>query len=308
MSLSADSIIDRIKLKEQITKWRAGAILLAVLLGLLIVTKSTTPVDLVDRDYIAKVQIDGLIQQDSERDQILKEISENPHVKAVIVEVNSPGGTMVGSELLFKRLSRMRKSKPVVAVMQEVAASGGYMTAMAANHIFAQEGTITGSIGVLFQTAEVTEMAQKLGVHLITFKSSPLKGAPSPLEKITPEVEDAVNALIKENYLIFVDLVSKARDMPVDEVKSLADGRVYTGNQAVANKLIDSIGGGEEAAEWLGAHDPALEKLPIKDVKLHREKNRFEEIFTSFSGWGKSLPLGGTTLNGVLVLWQPGTL
>lgn len=311
MSLSADSIIDRIKLKEQITKWRAGTIILAVLLGLLVVTKRTSNdgVGLVQRDYIASITVEGLIQQDSERDEILQTIGKNKNIKAVILNVNSPGGTMVGSELLYKRIKHIAEEKPVVAVMQEVAASGGYMAAIAAPHVLAQQGTITGSIGVLFQTAEVTEMASKLGIELNTFKSSPLKGSPSPLEKITPAVERELQTLIKANYDIFVDIVKDARNISKDELLPLADGRVYTGTQAVENTLIDGIGGEDEAKEWLKEQDKNLANLPVKKVKLYREKNRFGSAFSAFIGWNNAqISLESMSLNGVLALWKPAAL
>lgn len=309
MSLSADSIIDRIKLKEQVTRWRAGVVVFAVLLGLLLVSEpSSTGGNIVGGDYIARIAVDGLIQQDNERDQILKEIGENKHIRAVILQVNSPGGTMVGSELLYERLRKVAKQKPVVAIMQEVAASGGYMTAIAAQQVLAQRGTITGSIGVLLQMAEVTELAEKWGIKLHTFKSSPLKGSPSPLEKLTPEVVQEVDGLIKANYDIFVDIVSEARKLTEDEVVTLANGRVYTGEQAVENKLVDAIGGEEEAVAWLGKRDNSLKKLPVKDVKLYREKNGWQSAFSTLTSWKKSpLSMGGFSLNlnGVLALWQP---
>lgn len=312
MSLSADTIIDRIKLKEQLARWRSAVFLLVVLLGLVLVSRMPSSAGnsgLVGRSYIAKILVEGIIQQDDERDQILKEITENKNIKAVILEVNSPGGTMVGSELLYERLQKLEKAKPLVVVMQEVAASGGYMVSIAADRVFAQRGTITGSIGVLLQMAEVTELAEKWGITLHAFKSSPLKGSPSPLEKLTPEVTQEVDRLIKANYDIFVDIVAQARPIKKTEVLALSDGRVYTGIQAVENKLVDGIGGEEEALAWL--EEKGIKHLPVKEVKLFREKSEWEKAFTSFTGWKESpLSAAGFLLKpkGVLALWQPGVL
>src|SRR5262249_34918350 len=141
--------------------------------------------------------------------------------------------------------------KPVVAVMRSIAASAGYMVALAADHIVAREGTITGSIGVLIETAEVTELAEKIGIKPVLVKSSPLKGTPSPFEKTTPEAERVIRDVVNDFYNRFVDMVAERRALPRDRVVQLADGRVYSGRKAAEDKLIDGIGGEDEAVKWL---------------------------------------------------------
>lgn len=306
MSLSADIIIDRIKLKEQLGRWRLLAILAVVFLAIFLVQGKTRETPLAG-DYIARVVVAGLIQEDQEREDVLKSIAKNANIKAVVVYINSPGGTMVGSEQLYERIKKIAQVKPVVTVMGSVAASGGYMAAVGSHYIFAQEGSLTGSIGVYFQSVEVTDLAQKVGVTFNTFKSSPLKASPTPFEKITPLVENAVNELVKENYDIFVNIVADGRKMPRKQAEVLADGRVYTGKHAVENGLIDAIGGEDEAVLWLQKEKNIPEKLQIKELKLHKEPSILEQTFGTWMG-NTVDKMHALSLHGMLAVWQPAIL
>ena len=303
MSLATDTIIDRIKLKEQLGRWRALAILAVVVLAIVLVKGETKESPLLG-DYIARIKVDGLIQDDQERDNILKGLEENRNVKAVVVHINSPGGTVGGSEILYRRLKKIAKVKPVVAVMESVAASGGYMVAVASNRIYTLEGTLTGSIGVYFQSAEITELSKKIGVTFNTFKSSPLKASPTPFEKVTPEITDAIEALIRDNYDLFLDFVESGRNMPRDELAKLADGRVYTGRQAVKNGLADAIGGEDEAVSWLQKEKGLAKGLPVKEVKLHKEPSLLEQTFYSLFGSNVG-NVKALSLHGAMAVWQP---
>jgi protease-4 len=303
MSLSADRLLDRIRLKSEINRWRSLTIVVAVLFGLSVVSNS---VDLsgATGDYIARISVTGIILEDSDRDQRLKAVRDDKHVKAVVVYVNSPGGTIVGGETIYRSLRDIAKVKPVVAVMGSVAASGGYMAAIAADRIFTRSGTITGSIGVMMQTAEFTGMAKKLGVKFITFKSGEMKGSPSPMEKLDPKVATVIDAGIADGYEFFLELVKDRRPLSGKELRDLSDGRIFTGRQAVANKLVDSLGGEDEAVKWLVSEKKISAKLKVKDVELKDKKDFLSQIYSKVMGSGTSY-ISQMLGNGMMVLWKP---
>lgn len=303
MSLSADRLFDRMQLKAQVNKWRVLAIVLAVTLGCVLIAKSAN-VAAQTENYIARVSVEGIILEDPERDQKLAELKMDKHVKAVIVYINSPGGTMVGGEALYKALRDVAETKPVVAVMGSIAASGGYMAALAADQLFAYAGTLTGSIGVLMQSAEVTGLAEKMGVNFITFKSAPLKGSPSPFEKITPQVSAAVDSGIQDSYAYFKDMVKGRRPLTDQELEKVADGRVFTGRQALEHKLVDALGGETEAVQWLVDNQHIKAKLPVKEYSLEEKESVFEELFSKVMG-NKSPLAGVMPGSGILALWRP---
>ncbi len=311
MSLTADTIIDRTRLKAQLRNWRLLAIVLAVVAALVLFAKpfqdktsgGLTATSL-KGDYIARVSIDNVIIEDSDRSDILESLKKDNSVKALIVQINSPGGTMAGSEILYNQLRDIASVKPVVAIMGSIAASGGYMTAIAADRIFAQEGTLTGSIGVIFQTAEVTDLADRFGVKFLTYKSSPLKASPSPFEKVTPEVEQAVKSIITDSYDIFVDMVQARRKIDRETLLTLADGRVYTGRQALKAQLIDAIGSEKQALKWLHNKRQIKDSLPVKHVKLTREPETLLELLKGMAGIDK-VSIAPFTTTGVMALWSP---
>jgi protease-4 len=221
----------------------------------------------------------------------------------VIIRIDSPGGTVVGGEDLYRSLRVVGEHKPVVAVMGTVATSAAYMTAVASDRIFAREGTITGSIGVLFQTADITGMLGKLGIKPESLKSGPLKAVPSPTEPLTEEGRAATQALVFDLFEFFVDLVSERRPLDRAEVLQLADGRVYTGRQAIANGLVDAIGGETAARDWLAAARDIPRDTPVVTVKPKAEQSSLSEALSSLTG--KSLFSNALTLDGLLSVWHP---
>ncbi len=301
MSLNADSLIDRLYLKGQINKWRALAIIFAVLVLLISVRHSATG-KIMDSDYIARFTISGVIGDDQKTYDLISSLEEDKKIKAVIVWLDTPGGSAVGGEEIYLRLRKLSEKKPVVAVMRSVSASAGYMAALGTDYIFARPGTITGSIGVLIETAEVTELAEKLGIKPISIKSSPLKASPSPFEKSTPEAEKVIKDMIMDFYTHFVDITAERRKLTREKTLSLADGRVYSGIQAVNNKLIDALGGEEEAKAWLVKNRAVSEDLSIFDVEIDQENDLLDRIMNGLAGqfWQKSR----VGLDGLLALWH----
>lgn len=301
MSLNADSLIDRLYLKGQINKWRALAIVFAVLV-LLVSVRGALPAKMIDGDYIARVTISGIIGDDQKIYDLISGLEDDKKVKAVFVWLDTPGGSAVGGEEIYLRLRKLSEKKPVVAVMRSISASAGYMIALGTDYIFARSGTITGSIGVIIETAEITELAEKLGIKPISIKSSPLKAAPSPFEKSSPEAEKIIKDMIMDFYSHFVDITAERRKLTREKALALADGRVYSGKQAVDNKLIDAIGGEAEAKSWLVENRNIPEKLSIVDVEIEKEDKLLDRIMNGLVGqfWQKSR----VGLDGLLALWH----
>jgi protease-4 len=303
MSLSADALLDRLKLKSEINKWRTIAILIAVLLGFSVIGKSFSDSGGA-KDYIARIEVDGIILEDTKRDEKLQVIRNNDNIKAVVVYINSPGGTIVGGEKIYNSLREISTVKPVVAVLGTFAASGGYMVAIGADKIFTSAGTMTGSIGVLMQTAEITDLAQKLGVNFITFKSGELKGSPSPMEKLNPNVAKVMQDSIDDGYEYFIGLVKDRRPLTEAEVRSLSDGRIYTGRQAVKNKLVDAIGGEKEAVEWLVKDKKIPSSLKVQEVPLKDKENPLEQFYSNVMGSNNPY-IARMFPSGLMAMWNP---
>jgi len=264
MSLTADQIVDRRSLRRKLSVWRVIAFL-AIAVALIAAIglfggggfAGLTP-------QIARVTISGFITQDRDQIEMLDEITDSRAVKGVIVSIDSTGGSTAGGEALYEALRRMAKKKPVVASMETVGASAAYMTAIAADHVIARRTTLTGSIGVLFQYPQISGLLDKLGIDVEEVKSSPLKAAPSMFKPASPEALAVLNSVIRDSYDWFVDIVADRRELARDDALVLADGRIYTGRQALDAKLIDEIGGEEEALDWL-ASKGVKRSLPVKD-------------------------------------------
>lgn len=304
MALESDWLVDRRRLKGRITFWRSFAIVIAVgLIGLAIGRFGRDGGLVVDGGYISRLEVRDIIFDDIKRRKALEEVTRDSQAKALVVRIDSPGGTVVGGEALYKALRKVAEKKPVVAVMGELATSAGYMIALAADRIVAHEGTITGSIGVLFQTAEVTELLAKIGVSVENLKSGPLKAQPNPLEKMSPEVRRATQALVDDMFTMFVGMVAERRKLTAQEARALADGRVFTGRMAVRNGLVDEIGGEAEAIAWLAKERGIDARLPVRDVRVRRE---VEEILDYVGSWARKTTLAERlTLDGLLSVWHP---
>jgi len=264
MTLDAEAIVDRRRLKRRLSLWRVAAVV-AGLVGILALVHAFSEKGLAfgGRNQIAAFDVSGLITGDQDQVRLIRKLGETDGVKAVIVRINSPGGTTAGSEILYEELRTLAGKKPVVAVMETVAASGGYITALAADHIVARGNTVTGSIGVIFQWADVREALSKLGVEVEEIKSGPLKAEPSMFSGTSEEARVVAAAMVRDGFEWFVGLVADRRPFDLSTARSLADGRVYTGRQAIAARLVDRLGGEREAREWL-----ETERGIDKDLKI----------------------------------------
>lgn len=300
MSLDADIRVDRRRLKRRLTFWRLAAVI-AALAAILITLNRNQPI--FESAHIARLSVDGIILDDPDRNELLDKVKDDATIKAVIVRIDSPGGTVVGGENLYRHLRAIAAVKPVAVTMGEMATSAAYMTAIAGDRIFARQGSITGSIGVILQTTDVTGLLAKLGITTEALKSAPLKAVPSPLEPLTPEAKEATMAVIRDVFDMFKGLVAERRALTAEEVDKLADGRVYTGRQALKNGLIDEIGGEMEAVQWLGRAYGIDTRLPVRDLKPGEEIRLWRDIVGSLAG--KALFSERLTLDGLLSLWHP---
>lgn len=303
MAISSDTLIDRLRLKRQLALWRLLAIG-AVALFLVLTIEGRENVSPVGGNFIARMEVYDIIFDDPDRDALLEEIGKNKNAKALIVVLDTPGGTAVGGEALYRRLREVAKKKPVVAIMRTLCTSAGYMAAMGAERVFAMDSTLTGSIGVLVQSAELTGLADKLGVTPITVKSGENKAAPSVAEKFTPEQRAVIQEVIDDFYGVFVDIVADSRNMERSEVLRLSGGgRIYSGRQAVKNGLVDEIGGIDAAVAWLKREKNIDGSLDIRDMEVKREHDSILDRFADYSGMSflSSRRLG---LDGMLSIWH----
>jgi protease-4 len=299
MSLDADRLIDRRRLKRSLTLWRVVAVVALVAAVAAAVGRLHG-----GGSHVARLVVDGIILDDPWRDDALAEAAADDTVKALIVRIDSPGGTVTGGEAFYRSLRRVAEKKPVVAVMGTTATSAGYMIALGADHILARSTSMTGSIGVILQTADITGLLEKLGVRPEAIKSRPLKAQPNLLESLSAEAREAARGAVLDLYDMFVDLVGERRNMPRDTVLALADGRVYTGRQALANGLIDAIGGEAEARQWLAQARKIPLSLPAKDVEIEYEDQVWRNLLTTTVG--KALLSERLRLDGPISLWHPG--
>ncbi|MDH5748785.1 MAG: signal peptide peptidase SppA [Rhodospirillales bacterium] len=300
MSLETDQIVDRRRLKRRLGVWRLVAVLSVIAAGVVLASRFE---GIPGRPYVARLSVDGLIVDDSFRDQALADVAEDDKVRALIVEINSPGGTVVGGESLFRHLRKVAESKPVVAVMGELATSAGYMTALGADRLFARSGTITGSIGVILQTADITGLLEKLGIKPEVVKSGPMKAQPNPFEPFSPQAREVALSVVLDIHEMFIDMVTDRRGLSRGDVTPMADGRIYTGRQALANGLIDALGGIGEARNWLDEKHSISATLPLKNVKIRGDEDFFDKLVPE--SLGKMLFSERLRLDGLVSLWHP---
>lgn len=249
MTATADMIIERRRIRRKLTFWRIVAIVAAVIAVIALLPRwGGGPVS---GSYIARIHIEKIILDDPKRERMIRSLAEDDNVEAMIVRINSPGGTVAASETLYQAIRAVAEQKPVVAVMHEYAASGGYVTAIAADHIVANGNTLTGSIGVVAEIPNIAGLMEMLGVDVTRIKSAPLKAEPTITEAPSPAALAAQEALIQDMFAWFKGLVSDRRGLEGDALAAVTDGRAFTGRQALELGLVDAIGTEETALDWL---------------------------------------------------------
>jgi protease IV len=319
MSLDADSIVDRRRMRRKLTFWRVSAILIAIVAVAgaayaLTPTRWYTP-----GHYIARIKIQGLIRNNEERVEALDRLSRS-HARAVIVHIDSPGGTTAGSEQLFDSLRALQAKKPMVVVVDGLAASGAYIAAISADHIIAQDTSLVGSIGVLFQYPNISELLNTIGVKVEEIKSSPLKAAPNGFEPTSPEARAAIDAIVRDSYAWFKGLVKQRRKMDDAQLAAVDDGRVFTGRQGIGLKLVDELGNEKAALAWLAKEKRIPADTPVRNYSLRPRFDEFSFLHVAawtfqavglsavaqrIETWGSLQTIERLNLDGLLALWHP---
>lgn len=322
MSSDADAIVDRRRMRRKLTFWRVCAVFVAIVAvaGLgwrLLPTGSAVDV----AGGIARVKISGLIRGNQDRVEALERLAKSS-VKAVIVHIDSPGGTTAGSEQLFKSLREVQDKKPMVVVVDGLAASGGYIAALSADYIIAQQTSLVGSIGVLFQYPNFTDVMKTVGIKVEEVKSAPLKAAPNGFEPTSPEARAALESIVMDSFAWFKGMVKDRRKMDDAQLTKVSDGRVFTGRQAVELKLVDQLGDEKSALQWLEKEKQIPASTPVRDYKLeprlrdlpflHVAASLAEAAgLTAFAQRIESLgavqAIERLNLDGLLALWHPST-
>jgi protease-4 len=198
-------------------------------------------------EKVGVVEIQGVITDAKPIVSQLKKFRKNEAIKAIVLRIDSPGGGVGPSQEIYSEVKKTTGEKKVVASMGAIAASGGYYVAAAADHVMANPGTITGSIGVVIEFANVEELFKKIGLSAYVIKSGEYKDVGSPLRKMTPKERKLLQGFIDNVYEQFVTAVAEGRQMPEKEVRAIADGRIFSGEQAHELGLLDSLGSMEDA-------------------------------------------------------------
>ena len=300
MSVDSGTSHDRRRLKRRLNFWRIVALVLVVLLGVGIFYDFSGEET---SDHVAKLEIAEIIVENDRRQEAIDKIIDDPSAKALLVYINSPGGSTYGSERLYKALRRVAEKKPVVTVIGTLGASGGYMTALAGDRIFAGESSIVGSIGVIVQLTEFSELMKKVGVTATAITSGALKGEPSPFKPISEAGRENLQSMVTETYDWFVSLVVARRPLNEEEVRKLADGRVMIGLSGKQSGLIDEIGGIKEARSWLESAHQIPSSLPLLTVDYSEPKPLIARLLSEMMG--KTVLSERLTLDGLLSLWHP---
>lgn len=304
MSLSADIVVDRRRLKRRLVVWQIVAVLSLIAGAIVVFAQSNGPGQVLRiGPYVAVVSVEGVIIDDRDRALLFRRLAEDDDVRAVLVRIDSPGGTAVGGEALFRQIRSVAEVKPVVAVMRSLATSAAYMAAIASDHIIARSSTITGSIGVLLQTTDVTTLLDSIGVKPEAIKSTPLKAQPNPLEPFSEEARRATQAVVDDIYAMFVEMVVDRRSAALGGNTTFADGRVFTGRQAKELGLIDAIGGEAEARSWLAEQRDIDPGLPLRERALDRDHRSVAEFVLQLLG--NAFFSGAHQLDGVVSVWHP---
>ncbi len=276
---------------EQKSKWPLKRKIIWTLIagiGLVILFNVLFPdLDLSGEDRIALVRVEGVILDSQATVSDLKRFGENPLIKAIVLRIDSPGGGVVPSQEIYDAVQRVRNkhNKAVIASMGTVAASGGYYIAAATDRIMANPGSLTGSIGVIMETANVEGLLSKIGVEGIVVKSGKFKDVGSPLRKMTDEERALLQSVMDDVHKQFIDAVAAGRALEVSAVQALADGRVFTGRQAKEAKLVDELGNLEDAIQ-LAADLAGIEGEP----KVVEPRRRFSIRELLESRLGSLLP------------------
>jgi protease-4 len=323
MAFDADGLVERRRLRRRLGFWRVAAIAFAAIALVAGGLKLSGFTPGKATSHVARVQLSGVILGSDERHKMLQELAKSG-ASAVLLEIDSPGGGVTASEELYHDIRKIAEKRPVVAVLGSLAASGGYVAAIAADHIVSRQTSLTGSIGVLVQYPEVSGLLGNLGVDVKEVKSAPLKAAPSMFKPTSPDAEAALQALVMDSFDWFRNLVAERRALEGERLTRVVDGRAFTGRQALELGLVDEIGGEEEARAWLERERGISTSLPVRDWTPEKsglagfgiagDAAAFAADLLGYPSVAQSIRLAASTrleagaLDGVLAIWHPSQL
>lgn len=299
MSEPYDATTERRPKRRLFTFWRVFWVLALIAFvwavngALRIASEGTDP----PGPYVALHEVVGVITVDPERDALLRNVANDPDARGLVLRVDSPGGTTTGAEALFETVREVSASKPVVALMGEVAASGGYIAAIASDHVIARGNTITGSIGVVRQRPNISGLLDSLGIRIDEERSDEFKANPSFVSDGTPATRAWDEEVLQDAYFWFRGLVAERRGLEGAALDLAANGRVFTGRQALERGLIDQIGGPVEARRWLADQgvDPSL---PVRRIEKEEDRPLWMRLL------GVRLPAAGLAVEAHLSAGQ----
>jgi protease-4 len=270
-----------LKLDKDRRRWRLLAWVTFIVLLFVISANNDKKQEEVQKkeNYIAEIKIDGVIFEDDYRMQRLEKLAKEENVKAVILTIDSPGGSMVPGLEILDSLRDLAKEKPLVVQMKTVAASAGFLISLSGEYVVANKATLTGSVGVLMPLVDATELSKKIGIKSAEIASGDLKSITSPLTKRTDKAQNYLQATVDELQEIFMKEVKLRRDISKEVEKTISDGRVLIGQKALDYGLIDAIGGKKQLLGYLHEQKDISKDLKVVEYSLKKpEKVKFQDI------------------------------
>jgi len=263
---------------KKISRWRFLSIILVVFL--LFKFFFVADFKFLQQDYVAQIWIKGFISDNYLIQKKITNVIKNPRVKALIVNIDSPGGTFVGGEKIYQLLKKHSKTKPIIALLGNQATSAGYLISLGADYIIANQASLTGSVGVLLQSVEVSDLARKLGIKPLIIKSNVFKAVPHPAQAITDRDQRYLQDLVNQSQEIFLSILAQRRSNIIskENLLDIAKGKVYIGKKAAEIGLIDQVGGYSEVMLWLKKHQ--IDTSNIVNINIYQNnKNVFVDLF-----------------------------
>ncbi len=301
------------------------ALVISIFIGLFTITSNANPHSRTQKPKFSKegsvgavvIKIEGEIHSGKSTysstgaDTILsrlRDIENRPEVKGILLEINSPGGTVGASQEIFEELMHLRKEKKIVVSMKDLAASGGYYIASAADYIYAQHGTITGSIGVITMSPNISGLLEKANIKMNVYKAGKYKDLLSMFREHTKEEEFIIDTLLDDTYKRFIKDIVRGRNISKEKVELAAEGRIFSGENAIKHHLVDAIGGRREARQKLSELVEYDGLIPI----LEEEESPFDRIIQMFgakiSGINGNLPMHTEIYKSPVLLLMPSSL
>jgi protease-4 len=297
MSASVQDFVAALRLDRSRRRWRLFAIILFVLL-LMAVGGTANKIPSAPKAYVAELQLTGMMVHTPYAEAVLDDLLTDPKAKAVLVFIDSPGGTMVGGLKIYDALRRLSQAgKPVAVHMGTVAASAGYMAAIAGDYVVANEATLTGSVGVLMPLVDMTELANKIGIKADEVTSGSLKAVTSPTHKRSESDRAHLQELVDVMMGIFMQKVRDRRPtMTEADIATIQDGRVVVGADALRLNMVDALGGRADARNWLETTHKISQDIPTLSISLEEKRGLMKELLEGQSlltGPFKTLLSGG---------------